>query len=132
MPVLVKKAFINDNSESVLVKNKCLNVSSQNQGEHRLESLKLCCPYCCRPLTWIEERGPGLPRTKNINFQFDSYTLTQIPPAPKGSMGLFMQDLNYFSAKLAGQVSPEDLQREKVRILHCLKVAETIQEHCQV
>lgn len=30
MPVLVKEVFANDNSESVLVKNKCLNVLSQN------------------------------------------------------------------------------------------------------
>ncbi|XP_044074645.1 biliverdin reductase A [Siniperca chuatsi] len=84
-----------------------------------------------RPLTWIEERGLGLPRAKKINFQFDSCTLTQIPPAPTGAVGLFMQDLIHFSAKLAGQVSPEELQREKIRILHCLKLAERIQELCQ-
>ncbi|XP_070701627.1 biliverdin reductase A [Pempheris klunzingeri] len=84
-----------------------------------------------KPLTWIEERGPGLPRAKNINFQFDSGTLTQIPPVPRGAVGLFMQDLVIFSAKLAGQVSPEELQREKIRVLHCLKLAERIQEVCQ-
>lgn len=84
-----------------------------------------------RPLTWIEERGPGLPRAKNINFQFDSCTMTQIPPAPRGAMGLFMQDLIHFSAKLAGQVSPVELRKEKVRILHCLELAEKIQQLCQ-
>ncbi|XP_026230351.1 biliverdin reductase A isoform X2 [Anabas testudineus] len=84
-----------------------------------------------RPLTWIEERGPGLPRSKNINFQFDKCTMTQIPPAPRGTVGLFMQDLIYFSAKLAGQVSPEELQREKTRILHCLELADRIQSLCQ-
>lgn len=84
-----------------------------------------------RPLTWIEERGPGLPRAKNIDFHFDCCTLTQIPPSPKGSVGLFMQDLNYFSAKLSGSVSPEDLQREKVRILFTLQLAERIQQACQ-
>lgn len=84
-----------------------------------------------RPLTWIEEHGPGFPRAKNINFHFDSCTLTQIPPAPRGTVGIFMQDMVHFSAKLAGQVSPEELQREKVRILHCLKVAERIQQLCQ-
>lgn len=84
-----------------------------------------------RPLTWIEERQPGLPRAKNINFRFDSCTLTQLPPAPRGAVGLFMQDLIHFSAKLAGQVSPEELQREKVRVLHCLELAERIQELCQ-
>ncbi|XP_071348219.1 biliverdin reductase A [Trachinotus anak] len=84
-----------------------------------------------RPLTWIEERGPGLPRAKNINFQFESGTLTQIPPVPRGAVGLFMQDLIHFSAKLAGQVGPEDLQRERVRILHCLELAERIRQLCQ-
>ncbi|XP_069581886.1 biliverdin reductase A [Brachyistius frenatus] len=84
-----------------------------------------------RPLTWIEERQPDLPRAKNINFRFDSCTLTQIPPAPRGGVGLFMQDLVLFSAKLAGQVSPEELQRERARILHCLEVAERIREVCQ-
>ncbi|XP_040910236.1 biliverdin reductase A [Toxotes jaculatrix] len=84
-----------------------------------------------RPLTWIEERGPGLPRAKNINFKFDSCTLTQIPPGPRGAVGLFMQDLIHFSAKLTGQVSPEELQREKTRILHCLELAEKIQQLCQ-
>lgn len=83
-----------------------------------------------RPLTWIEERGPGLPRAKNINFHFDSCTLTQIPPAPRGNVGLFMQDLIHFSAKLAGHVSGEELQREKLRVLHCLHLAERIQQLC--
>ncbi|XP_030259223.1 biliverdin reductase A [Sparus aurata] len=84
-----------------------------------------------RPLTWIEERGPGLPRAKNISFLFDSCALTQIPPAPRGAVGLFMQDLNHFSAKLTGQVNPEELHREKTRILHCLELAEKIQQLCQ-
>ncbi|KAM9349535.1 biliverdin reductase A [Symphorus nematophorus] len=84
-----------------------------------------------RPVTWIEERGPGLPRAKNINFKFDSCTLTQVPPVPRGAVGLFMQDLVHFSAKLTGQVSPEELQREKTRILHCLNLAGKIQQLCQ-
>ncbi|XP_068427238.1 biliverdin reductase A [Clinocottus analis] len=84
-----------------------------------------------RPLTWIEERSPGLPRAKNINFHFDSCTLTQIPPAPRGNIGLFMQDLIHFSSKLAGHVSAEELQREKLRILRCLHLAEEIQNLCQ-
>ncbi|KAG8014386.1 Biliverdin reductase A [Nibea albiflora] len=84
-----------------------------------------------RPLTWIEERGPGLPRAKNINFHFDSCTITQMPPAARGAVGIFMQDMINFSAKLAGQVSPEEVQREKIRILLCLKLAERIQELCQ-
>ncbi|XP_037314910.1 biliverdin reductase A [Pungitius pungitius] len=81
-----------------------------------------------RPLTWIEERGPSLPRTKNINFHFETYTLTQIPAAPRGDVGLFMQDLIHFSAKLTGQVSAEELHKEKTRVLHCLELAERIQQ----
>ncbi|TKS67817.1 Biliverdin reductase A [Collichthys lucidus] len=84
-----------------------------------------------KPLTWIEERRPGLPRAKNINFHFDSCTMTQMPPAARGTVGIFMQDMINFSAKLAGQVSPEEVQREKIRILFCLKLAEKIQELCQ-
>lgn len=84
-----------------------------------------------KPLRWIEERGPGLPRAKNINFRFDSCTMTQIPPAPRGAVGLFMQDLIHFSAKLAGHTGPEELQRERVRVLHCLGLAEKIQQLCQ-
>lgn len=85
-----------------------------------------------RPLTWIEERGPGLLRSKTINFQFDSCTLTQIPLAPKATVGLFMMDLCDFANKLLGQADPQQLLREKVRIFHCLKLAETIQQLCQV
>lgn len=84
-----------------------------------------------KPLTWIEERQPGLPRGKKINFQFDSCAMTELPPAPRGAVGLFMQDLVLFSDKLAGRASPEELQKEKSRILHCLEVAEKIQQVCQ-
>ncbi|XP_076018214.1 biliverdin reductase A [Genypterus blacodes] len=84
-----------------------------------------------RPLTWIEERGPGLPRAKSVNFHFDSCTITELPAAPREAVGLFMQDLVLFSAKLAGQVSSEELLREKSRILHCLQLAERMQQLCQ-
>ncbi|XP_041849003.1 biliverdin reductase A [Melanotaenia boesemani] len=84
-----------------------------------------------KPLTWVEERQAGLPRKKKVNFVFDSCTLTQIPPAPRGTVGLFMQDLIQFSAKLSGQVNPQELQREKTRILHCLEVAEKIRQLSQ-
>ncbi|XP_029971339.1 biliverdin reductase A [Salarias fasciatus] len=84
-----------------------------------------------KPLTWIEERQPGLPRAKSINFQFDSCTLTQLPPAPRGAVGLFMQDLVLFSDKLAGRVSPDQLQTERGRVLHCLELAQKIQQVCR-
>ncbi|GAA6231455.1 biliverdin reductase A-like [Lates japonicus] len=76
----------------------------ENSGNYSKMTAKLLTSDN-RPLTWIEERGPGLPRAKNINFQFESCTLTQIPPAPRGAVGLFMQDLIHFSAKLVGQMS---------------------------
>ncbi|XP_037132391.1 biliverdin reductase A isoform X2 [Syngnathus acus] len=84
-----------------------------------------------KPLTWIEERAPGLPRAKNINFRFESGQLIEIPPTPRGAVGLFMQDLIHFSSKLMGQISPDDLQKEKIRVLHCLELAEKIQQLCQ-
>ncbi|KAK7944402.1 hypothetical protein WMY93_000130 [Mugilogobius chulae] len=85
-----------------------------------------------RALTWIEERGPGLPRAKNIHFKFESFTLTEVPPpASRGAVGLFMQDLVLFGAKLSGQVSSEELQKEKTRVLHCLSLAQKIQDLCQ-
>ncbi|KAJ0059267.1 hypothetical protein NL108_012690 [Boleophthalmus pectinirostris] len=85
-----------------------------------------------RPLTWIEERGPGLPRAKKINFKFESFALTELsPPASRGAVGLFMQDLVLFGAKLTGQVSAEELQTEKRRVQHCLNLAQTIQDLCQ-
>ncbi|XP_024136686.2 biliverdin reductase A [Oryzias melastigma] len=84
-----------------------------------------------RPLTWVEERQTGLPRAKNINFVFDSCTLSEIPAAPRGAVGLFMQDLIHFSAKISDQVSPSQLQGEKERVLHCLELADRIQQLCQ-
>ncbi|MGH0127884.1 UNVERIFIED_CONTAM: hypothetical protein FKN15_052286 [Acipenser sinensis] len=83
------------------------------------------------PLTWIEERAPGLGRVKNINFRFDSGTLDHIPNAPKEPVGIFMQDLNWFGEKLLGQVLSEQLQAERRRILHCLELADRIKELCQ-
>lgn len=84
-----------------------------------------------RPLTWIEERQPGLPRAKNIDFRFDSGRMSRLPPAGRGAAGLFMQDLVLFSSKLEGSVSPEQLQTERNRVLHCLRLAENIQQLCQ-
>lgn len=85
-----------------------------------------------RPLTWIEERGPGLSRAKKINFRFDSFTLSEVPaPASRGAVGLFMQDLVNFAGKLSGQVTAEETQREKRRVLHCLSLAQRIQDLCQ-
>ncbi|MBN3272833.1 BIEA reductase, partial [Polyodon spathula] len=84
-----------------------------------------------RPLTWIEERAPGLGRVKNINFRFDSGTLDHIPNGPQEPVGLFMQDLNWFGEKLLGQVNSEQLQVERRRILHCLELADRIKELCQ-
>lgn len=84
-----------------------------------------------RPLTWIEERAPGMKRDKQINFCFKSGCLESLPKAPRGEVGLFMQDLILFARKLLGQVSKEEMAAEKRRILLCLDLAEEIQMHCE-
>ncbi|XP_048367517.1 biliverdin reductase A [Sphaerodactylus townsendi] len=84
-----------------------------------------------RPLTWIEERAPGMKRNKTINFCFKSGCLESFPEAPRGSVGLFMQDLIFFAQKLLGHVSKEELAAEKRRILRCLDLADEIQAHCE-
>lgn len=81
-----------------------------------------------RPITWVEERGPNLPRVKNINFRFDSCSMTELPNAPREPVGLFMQDLVLFGQKLLGQLPPAQLQAEQKRVLHCLQLAERIQQ----
>uniref|UniRef100_A0ABM5GM06 Biliverdin reductase A n=1 Tax=Pogona vitticeps TaxID=103695 RepID=A0ABM5GM06_9SAUR len=84
-----------------------------------------------RPLTWIEERGPGMKRDKKINFCFTSGCLESLPEAPRSAAGPFMQDLVLFAKKLLGSVSKEELEAEKRRILLCLNLAEEIQRHCE-
>ncbi|KAJ8406944.1 hypothetical protein AAFF_G00292200 [Aldrovandia affinis] len=84
-----------------------------------------------RPLTWIEERGPGLRRDKKVNFRFDSGVVDQLPAVPQEPVTLFMQDLNLFAQKLLGQVPPAQLQAERKRVLHCLELAGRIQELSQ-
>ncbi|XP_066487159.1 biliverdin reductase A [Tiliqua scincoides] len=84
-----------------------------------------------RPLTWIEERAPGMKRDKKINFCFKSGCLESLPEAPRAAVGLFMQDLILFASKLLGQVSKEEMEAEKRRILLCLDLAEEIQMHCE-
>ncbi|XP_007250759.3 biliverdin reductase A [Astyanax mexicanus] len=84
-----------------------------------------------KPLSWIEERGPGMGRTKRINLRFDSCTLTELPAGQREAVGLFMQDMVLFGRKLQGDVPPEELQAEQRRILHCLQLAENIRQLCQ-
>ncbi|XP_075683170.1 biliverdin reductase A [Rhinoderma darwinii] len=84
-----------------------------------------------RPLTWIEERGPGSKREKKVKFTFKSGILDTLPPAPRAAVGPFMQDQNLFARKLLGQVSKEELAAEKKRIAHCIDLAEKIKRHCQ-
>ncbi len=81
-----------------------------------------------RPLTWIEERGPGLGRTKHIHFHFQDATITELPAGQREPVGLFMQDLVLFGRKLQGEVSAAELQEERSRILHCLQLADRIQQ----
>ncbi|XP_028831111.1 biliverdin reductase A [Denticeps clupeoides] len=84
-----------------------------------------------KSLTWIEERGPGLARVKRINFRFDSCSMTELPAAPREAVGLFMQDLVFFAQKLLGEVPTEGLRADQKRILHCLELADRIQQFSQ-
>lgn len=79
-----------------------------------------------KPVTWVEERGPGLPRAKSINFRFTSSSMTELPSGTREPVGLFMQDLVLFGQKLSGEMPPEQIQTERKRILHCLQLAECI------
>uniref|UniRef100_A0A671KVX4 Biliverdin reductase A n=1 Tax=Sinocyclocheilus anshuiensis TaxID=1608454 RepID=A0A671KVX4_9TELE len=81
-----------------------------------------------KPLTWIEERGPGLGRAKHIHFRFLDATITKLPAGQQEPVSLFMQDLVLFGRKLQGEVSAAELQEERSRILHCLQLAEHIQQ----
>ncbi|XP_055057302.2 biliverdin reductase A [Misgurnus anguillicaudatus] len=84
-----------------------------------------------KPLTWIEERGPGLGRTKHVNFRFQDVTITELPAGQREPVGLFMQDMVLFGRKLQGDVTAAELQTEKNRILHCLKLADRIHALCE-
>ncbi|XP_033021963.1 biliverdin reductase A [Lacerta agilis] len=84
-----------------------------------------------RPLTWIEERAPGMKRDKAINFCFTGGCLESLPEAPRSQVGIFMQDLILFAKKLLGQASQEEVVAEKRRILLCLDLAEEIQRLCE-
>ncbi|XP_053266025.1 biliverdin reductase A [Podarcis raffonei] len=84
-----------------------------------------------RPLTWIEERAPGMKRDKAINFCFTSECLESLPEAPRSQVGIFMQDLILFAKKLLGQASQEEVLAEKRRVLLCLNLAEEIQRLCE-
>ncbi|KAL7876501.1 hypothetical protein AOLI_G00114640 [Acnodon oligacanthus] len=84
-----------------------------------------------KPLTWVEERSVGMGRAKHIHLRFDSCTLTELPAGQREPVGLFMQDLVLFGRKLLGEVPTEELQAERSRILHCLQLAENIQQFCR-
>ncbi|XP_057190617.1 biliverdin reductase A [Triplophysa rosa] len=81
-----------------------------------------------KPLTWMEERGPGLGRAKHVNFRFQDVTITELPAGRREPVGLFMQDMVLFGQKLQGDVPAEELQAEKNRILHCLELADRIRQ----
>uniref|UniRef100_A0A8D0E119 Biliverdin reductase A n=1 Tax=Salvator merianae TaxID=96440 RepID=A0A8D0E119_SALMN len=112
-----------------------LTVTSATREQHKEKSYSRMTAHFQtannRPLTWIEERAPGMKRDKKINFCFKSGCLESLPKAPHAAVGLFMQDLNIFARKLLGQVPKEELAAEKRRILLCLDLAEEIQMHCE-
>ncbi|XP_053570523.1 biliverdin reductase A [Bombina bombina] len=84
-----------------------------------------------RPLTWIEERAPGMKRGKKVHFTFTTGILETLPAPPRASIGPFMQDQILFARKLLGQVPREELAAEKKRILRCLDLAEAIRQQCK-
>ncbi|XP_006898662.1 PREDICTED: biliverdin reductase A-like [Elephantulus edwardii] len=82
------------------------------------------------PLTWTEEKGPGLKRNRYLSFHFKSGSLENVPNVGVNK-NIFLKDQNIFVQKLLGQFSEEELAVEKKRILHCLGLAEEIQKHCR-
>ncbi|KAM5158363.1 biliverdin reductase A [Mantella aurantiaca] len=112
-----------------------LTVTSATQEENPGENYsKLTAHFVTannKPVTWIEERAPGLKREKKVNFKFTTGVLNTLPPAGRGSVGPFMQDQNLFAKKLLGQVPNEELAAEKKRILHCIDIAEKIKQCCE-
>ncbi|XP_040319192.1 biliverdin reductase A [Herpailurus yagouaroundi] len=82
-----------------------------------------------RPLTWIEEKGPGLKRNRHLSFHFKSGSLENMPNVGVNK-NIFLKDQNIFVQKLLGQFSEKELAAEKKRILHCLWLAEEIQKYC--
>ncbi|KAB1276432.1 Biliverdin reductase A [Camelus dromedarius] len=81
------------------------------------------------PLTWIEEKAPGLKRNRHLSFHFKSGSLENMPNVGINK-NIFLKDQNIFVQKLLGQFSEKELAAEKKRILHCLWLAEEIQKHC--
>lgn len=86
--------------------------------------------FCfCSPLTWIEEKGPGLKRNRHLSFHFKSGSLENVPNVGDNK-NIFLKDQTIFVQKLLGQISEAELAAEKKRILHCLWLAEEIQKCC--
>ncbi|XP_005319281.3 biliverdin reductase A isoform X1 [Ictidomys tridecemlineatus] len=81
------------------------------------------------PLSWIEEKGPGLKRNRYLSFHFKSGSLENVPNVGVNK-NIFLKDQNIFVQKLLGQFSEKELAAEKKRILHCLSLAEEIQKYC--
>ena len=79
------------------------------------------------PLTWTEEKTPGLKR--RLSFHFRSGSLENMPNVGINK-NIFLKDQNIFVQKLLGQFSEEELAAEKKCILHCLWLAGGIQKHC--
>ncbi|XP_077347825.1 biliverdin reductase A [Lithobates pipiens] len=112
-----------------------LTVTSATQEENPGEKYsKLTAHFVTannKPVTWIEERDPGMKREKKVNFKFTNGVLDSLPPAGRGAVGPFMQDQNLFAQKLLAQVPKEELAAEKKRILQCIDLAEKIKQYCK-
>ncbi|XP_075442690.1 biliverdin reductase A isoform X1 [Ascaphus truei] len=112
-----------------------LTIASANREEQKEANYSKLTAHLLtadnRPLTWIEERSPGMKRQKKVHFSFTSGTVDTLPAAPMASVGPFMQDQILFARKLLGQVPREELAAEKKRIFMCIDLAEEIRQHCE-
>ncbi|MEE6465689.1 hypothetical protein FKM82_006644 [Ascaphus truei] len=112
-----------------------LTIASANREEQKEANYSKLTAHLLtadnRPLTWIEERSPGMKRQKKVHFSFTSGTVDTLPAAPMASVGPFMQDQILFARKLLGQVPRAELAAEKKRILMCIDLAEEIRQHCE-
>ena len=82
-------------------------------------------------LLWEEEQG--VPRFKRrVYFKMEKGEVDSLPP-PMGREGksLWLLDFESFAAKVRGQVSVEELEREKNVVIHIHQLSEEIETVCR-
>ncbi|XP_037362894.1 biliverdin reductase A [Talpa occidentalis] len=107
-----------------------VSATLEEQKENQYMKMTVCLETeNKRPLTWIEEKGPGLKRNRHLSFHFKSGSLENMPKVGVNK-NIFLKDQDIFVQKLLGKFSEKELVAEKKRILHCLGLAEEIQRNC--